>query len=424
MEWTIEFPEYRFAKFEAMISNANRRLERAGVATRFEPRIERYERTVTRGGAIASDGTTMHGTKVREPWVRVTFDRLRLTIGDFTFVARLVPEENGYVVRTAPGQSLDGWQRPDIDDMHCDHCGTKRSRTRLYVVRDERTGSLLQLGHSCIELYTGLAPKGLWALDFETQLRNFACDDDGFDITGRGIKVPMRLVLAYAYVFTDGGRQYRNSAEYAYESTGNTVREAMLHGFKQPSPSSRKAYSQWLSFEAKLAEASRMWLDGSPIIDEIIAAADTLTPGTDYAENMRVLVSAEYVSPTNIGMLASLVKVYAKVKEEKAKAVESAEGYIGDVGARIKDEIKLTLQTVRFWENDYGTTTLLVGYTDDRHCVVWRKSGRLDVKPGDVLVLGAATVKAHEQYRGVDQTVITRATIKHVEHADGSLVGA
>ena len=49
-------------------------------------------------------------------------------------------------------------------------------------------------------------------------------------------------------------------------------------------------------------------------------------------------------------------------------------GFIGKVGDRLRD-FDVTITVVRSIEGYYGTTTLMVGTTDDGHTVKWFASG-------------------------------------------------
>jgi len=335
-----------------------------------------------------------------------------------------VAEEAGYTVHTAPGQNLDGWKRPDVSDVHCDHCGTKRNRNRLYVIRNNATGELLQIGHNCIELYTGLSPKGLWSLQFDAELQSFADEDNGGGFGARDYGIPVDRVLGYAYSFSDHGRQYvsTKAAEWRPEAaTAHLVRGWLISPPSRPTGSwvTPRMVAEWEA-ERQLALEGLEYSKDEKLIADIKSVAETLTPGTDYADNLAVILAGEHVSGRNVGILASLVSVYARerelaVKREAAKKL--VKGYIADEKVRVKAETRVTIQTVRFWEGDYGVTTFIVGRTDDMHAVVWKASGRKDVEVGDVLVLSAFTVKAHETYgdeNPIHQTVITRAVIKEV----------
>ncbi|MFC5935447.1 MULTISPECIES: hypothetical protein [Mycobacterium] len=130
---------------------------------------------------------------------------------------------------------------------------------------------------------------------------------------------------------------------------------------------------------------------------------------SDYGRNLRVLLAGESVSGKNVGILGSLVKVYARQQQIEAErnAHPVVAGFLGDVGARIKD-ITATAKTVVYQDGDWGTTTFLVAIADDGHTIVWKAHKALDIEVGQRFTMAAATVKAHETYKHIDQTVITR----------------
>lgn len=158
--------------------------------------------------------------------------------------------------------------------------------------------------------------------------------------------------------------------------------------------------------------------------DETIAAikasVDSVKTGTDYGDNLHIILAAESgrVTFRNIGILGSLVAVYAReqqlAEERKQEAKTTATGFLGEVKERIRN-FSITLSTVRELDSDWGTTTLMVGKTEDGHVVKWFASGSFSYELGDVVKFEAATVKAHENYQGTDQTVITRGVIDTFE---------
>ncbi|WP_244179137.1 MULTISPECIES: hypothetical protein [Mycobacterium] len=201
-EW--EIPSYKLDAFKAKISQANKRLAQSGLDARFEISYADFEVKKNVAHVDHSVISNHAPVYVYEPWVRATLTGpLTLRHGHFTFVARLVPEEAGITVHSAPGQELSGYS--PRGDNACDHCQVERSRTRLYLVRDDRDGSIIQLGHSCIELYTGVSPKGLWALTFDEELACFARDDLGGGFGPRHYGAPVDVVLAYAFAHSDKG---------------------------------------------------------------------------------------------------------------------------------------------------------------------------------------------------------------------------
>lgn len=429
----VEFPEFRLPIWEKKEGVFLRRLAKAGLPAPAI-KLERFDKKVLKGGIELDDGTIFGASEVTEPWIRVEIEEIRIVAGHYTFVAALVGEEAGYTVHCAPGQSLDGWERPPVDDIHCDHCNLKRDRKRLYIVRDDRDGSLIQVGHTCIEAFTGLAIKGLWALTYGPELRGVG-GDDGSGGGQRFYGAPVDRVLGLAFAFADEGRTYvsRKAAEWSEKSaTADDVRVAL---FGRERPPQRKHFGSERDYLRALDRYQR-FLDNivkgdgfskdAALIADIRKAADALAPGTDYADNMHTILAGEFVSGRNVGILASLVAVYAREKElaikrEQEKKAPLAKGFLAPVKERLRG-LELQLTTVKSFEGQYGWTTLLVGRTPDHHLVKWFASGEFDYEPGDTLVIDA-TVKAHDvwqppQGEAVDQTVVTRGKILSHTPAD------
>lgn len=343
----------------------------------------------------------------------------RGSLGDFSTA---VPVESGVVPKTespgfhlgvAPAHRAHHANRVPV----CDHCNLKRDRKRLYIVRDDRDGSLHQIGHSCIELYTGLAIKGLWALEFDQELKGLEDEDDGYYGGGGEARAPLDIVLGLAFSFADEGRQYISvkAAECGVgEATGSQVRSTIFWPPRQPTSRDPRVQAAWREYVAKVERGYEFAKDEALIAD-IKAAADTLAPGTDYADNMHTILAGEYVSQRGIGTLASLVAVYARekelaVKREQEKKAPPAQGLLAPVKTRLRG-LELVLTKVKSFEGQYGTKTLLEGREAGSHVVVWWATGDFDYAPGDTIVIDA-TVKELKPFQGVDQTVVTNGRLK------------
>lgn len=403
--WKYSFLADKVDDFNHIIGKANRRLERAGATARFEPTITFEDRT----------SVLPSGISVTNTYAVVTMASLKLSLGRYTFVARLVPEEAGMTVHTAPGESLAGWVRPAADDQTCDHCKVARNRVNLFVVRDEETGQFIQLGQQCISLYTGMEPKGLWALDFQGEIEAHVSGWGG-DGGGRDYSVNIDQVLGLSLALTNGGKGYVSRANAESWGKASTASDITRCIFRQLPSEADARKSE--AIRKELERLSQAIEDGLALAkdEDLMAAvkrsAETLTAGTDYADNMKVILAAESgnVSRRNIGTLGSLVAVHYRLSEERAAAAAkpaAAQGFIGTVGERVRD-FHVTATAVREFEGDFGTTTLLVGTTDDGHVVKWFASGTRSWDAGDRLHFAAATVKAHENYKGTDQTALTR----------------
>lgn len=411
-------PGYKLGQFQAKVDQANRRLQRAGIDARFEFSYEEFQQ---RTGYNAFLGVYSQPATY-ETWVNATLTTaFNLSLGDFTFIASLVAEEAGMTVHTAPGHELGGYE-PAGDD-HCDHCNVDRRRTRLYIVRNDTTGELLQLGHTCIELYTGFSPKGLWALQFADELKGFGEDDGvggGWSSADRAASVNEVIALAFAY--SNEGRNYVSSKVEWKRGTGAAVRTHIFQGapLRRNYGRDEQSYQRDLAeYEAAVVDAAR-YLADEALIADIRASVETTAADSDYGRNLRVILAGEFVSSKNIGFAASVVSVYAREKELAVKRAQEAakpkaQGFLAEVGTRIKKAFSIELSVVRQREGDFGWSTWVVGTTPEGFLVCWNASGKHDWTVGDVLKLEAASVKAHENYKGNDQTIITRAKIDDFE---------
>lgn len=417
-------PAYRYEEFVKRVDKANRRLERAGGSERFAFTFETFEVEKRRPTLFFHiDGST-EPTGIFEPWFRATLvnDSFRIKVGSHTFVASLIAEEAGYTVHTAPGQSLNGWARPAVDDIHCDVCNTVRRRQNIYIVRDEETGTLIQVGTNCLAPLLGFSPQSLWALTWTQELSDLTEDSDEDGWAGyRGAAdrtVSIDSVLAIAWAVTNGGKNYvsTKAADAYYEAGGHgkasTVSQIRSHLAGRPRPfrGDDSLGREWDEVQAKVEAVT---------IDTVAAignAVESVKTGTDYGDNLRTILAAPSgrVTYRNVGILGSLVSVYSReqqsAQERKQEALSTVSGFLGEVKERIRN-FSITLSSVRELDSDWGTTTLLVGKTPDGHVVKWFASGSFDYDLGDVITFEAATVKAQENYKGTDQTVITRGKI-------------
>jgi len=107
----------------------------------------------------------------------------------------------------------------------------------------------------------------------------------------------------------------------------------------------------------------------------------------------------------------SAIGVWRRGQERAAEKATITKGFAAPVEAKIKG-IPATVTKVSYVDNPYdyngGVNTLVIFQTPDGHQVKWFASGRKELEVGQVGTFTGGSVKAHEEYRGVDQTVVTR----------------
>ncbi|MDQ2737922.1 MAG: hypothetical protein M3Y35_04705 [Actinomycetota bacterium] len=409
-QWTSLDTEHVCGRMTALASRmdevrhkidlANQKLARNGLGGRFEIEIldRRVENRTTEGG----------GTEQRAV-VDYRLSRPEVKIGGWTFAGRLdVLADGTTVAMTIPGQELDGF-RPT--DQQCDHCETKRARNSTYLLRG-KDGDVKQVGSNCLEAFTGIAPKGLWSLNWEPELK----DSDGQGNTGGGWELaatPM-ATLRMALAVTENGRGYASRARAEYgvvAATGDLVRSYLW-----PSPKLTR------EDDYKIAAAQADSDETGKLADEVLEYARTIEGDTDYATNMRAMAAQEYLTDRHVALLASAVSGWHREKEDQVrKAVEAANPgrneWISAPGEKIA-AVPATVTGVRYIEGDYGTTTLISFRDEGGHTLKWFASGSRDVAEGDSVVIAKATIKGHDEYNGTKQTVLTRAKLEPATDGD------
>ena len=146
---------------------------------------------------------------------------------------------------------------------------------------------------------------------------------------------------------------------------------------------------------------------------EVLAwvASDDFGGTGEYVENLKRVASGQTVDARNVALLVSAIGSYrrwqGKVAERAARAETAAtsewQGAVGDK----KHEVVGTVTGVRLIEGDYGTTTLYTFTTAEGHIYKWFSSNSRGWVEGDAVHI-AGTIKAHDEFRGTKQTVLTR----------------
>ena len=92
------------------------------------------------------------------------------------------------------------------------------------------------------------------------------------------------------------------------------------------------------------------------------------------------------------------------ISDEAAKAAQVSSVHVGRIGKR--DEFAGTVAGAYATETRFGTTVWVTALDDAGNVLRWRCSGRAP-RVGDQIT-GKATVKAHDLWGDVQQTLLTR----------------
>lgn len=300
----------------------------------------------------------------------------------------------GLIVRTIPG--VEGVDRSSVREGWCDHCRVTRRRTVTYIVRNQETGVIVQVGRSCLKDFTGQYT----AIAFP-ELKGDDEEGGWFGPKGEPEYTPLTvLAFAWACVKLEGYKP-RNSM-------GSPTRQDVMVAMN---PGKSKADREWAEKVAPLAveahskaEELREWI-----------LSDDFAGTSDYVLNMKAIAAGDCVSSRNIGFLVSAPQAWAKSLEktlirEREASIYAASEFVGEVKQRL--QLTVEIKSIRYISGTYGSSTLYTMVTEEGNVVKWFSSGRdiLGEDEGARYII-RGTVKSHDVWEGMKTTKLTRCMV-------------
>ncbi len=301
-----------------------------------------------------------------------------------------------------------------VNPCTCDYCKTNRRRNKTYLIVNQKTGEWKQLGKECLKLFvTGIDVDAIATFEsFIKEAEEAANPGDEFFYNRRlgFVKVTDALALSCAV--------YR---ERGYLATRDTVGD--FNDFCNRNIVQRKLTQQY-GYDNDFLNISNSVRDK---IDEITVKTDTAIakedvevaiemvkrfPDEPYYNNLKVIVENEYIPLNKLGFLVSIPKAIdgyeeKKKKQEEKERLAAESDYLGSIGEKISVNF-VSGREVACCETQFGLLHIYEFKDMNGNTIVWRSSSSKDIPESGVV---AGTVKAHEEYNGVKQTIILRAKI-------------
>lgn len=367
------------------------------------------------------DRTDAFGNPIKEKYVEVTVEGEPPHIPGYDFLATIVHKDGGNVVRMVPGADETGVKnfynaKPD----YCDHCKKKRKRIDTFIIKDQQSGELRQIGRNCLsDFLGGRDPK---AILFWTQRKGYLddifreIDEDSYSGSTvgrreRAAEVETVLKIAAALVMHYG---YRKADYHDYsESTAGMVKDIL---FNPPLASAKERYREYKE-RLKLIEDSkekaeayvkavREWFDSLPK-DKV--------ENNNYLHNLSVLLNGTDATPRDVGILASVFAAYERGKEDKAKAEDGAKksnDWVGKPGDKL-DKVKVMVVNAHIIDGYYGENQIVKMEDDAGNSYTWFNSGANRMEKDSTYYI-KGTIKKHDEYRGRNTTVLTRVKFEEI----------
>ena len=302
----------------------------------------------------------------------------------------------------------------------CDYCKTDRKRTKTYLVTNRATGEWRQLGKECLKLFvTGIDIDAIATFEsFVKEAEDAANPGDEFFYNRRArfVEVQRALELAQAATKMFGFVATRdNVGDRNVLSTKNIVQAKILEEIGYQNDLLNIDNSDREKINLAVAKLT-VYLTAAEesISNDIIAIRETVTelPDEPYYNNLKTALANEYIPLDKLGLLVSAPKAisryyeFKKMQEEKEKLAKSS-NYLGEVGEKISVNF-VSGREVACCETQFGLLHIYEFKDANGNTIVWKSSSSKNIPESGVV---AGTVKSHEEYDGIKQTVILRAKI-------------
>ena len=305
----------------------------------------------------------------------------------------------------------------------CEHCNQKRARTHLYLVQNESTQEFMQVGSGCVkDLTDGL--DGEYIASFLSWFQSVS-DCEHFDTSGSFTHYfKLQTILAYAIECVKLFGYHKADSQYSTKSRVidyyNYFERGMRFGMDFVERDLAGREFEALS-DANKAEAYEMASWAKNLDNDVVDR-------NDYLYSLKVICSSEYCVYSDIGRLASLVVTYRremdkKAEEERRKELQKKTADASTFVGQIKDKLHFiakSLELVTSTSSQFGYSYLYKMIDAANNVYVWWSSNYIDLdalrlkelefhRPIQYDITG--TVKDHQEYNGVKQTLLTRCKV-------------
>jgi hypothetical protein len=369
-----------FSKIVEKVESLNRRAEKRGLDPAFSITVEREFSVRTKG------------TYEYEDFVEFHVDGVYPAIPGYTFAA-VVDHASGGLIFRNPAFTEDVDLTPFADRKTCDHCGTKRKRSKTILLSDA-AGKIIQVGTSCIIDFLG---KEAGALEFFAENSGILGD-------------------------SDNGGHYASDPHYAtVEICAIAVKMISDFGFvKSNTPGSTAAkIMDFVDDHYRSFPRDYDFTVTAEHTEQALKAIEFIKNSErrgDYQENVFRIISSGrcekrvfgFIAAGIRGALADIRKA-SDTKKLEEKTEEKITVEFPAIGTIVANE-EVTIEKIFTFEGMYGEQHIFIMKSSAGVPFVWKTSTFPDVEEGGTYTIKKAKVKAHDDYKGKNQCRLERVS--------------
>jgi hypothetical protein len=350
-------------------------------------------------------------TRIEREIADITVTGTAPKLAGWEFIGRIELVEGLTFFYSAPGKNIPQEHRDA--PHHCDHCGTERARRNTYIVSNE-TGAK-RVGSNCLKDFLGHKSPDAIARFLEL-IREFlrgAREDYGTQGWSDPLFPLADLLPQIAAVIRVKGWVTKSMAQKAYDNgwrvpdttAGNLV--YILNPYNTASGWSKEEQQK----RAELIESCKV-TDADNVTEQVKAfIAARPDDGTDFTFNLKQLLKLERAPTKQWGIIVAAVGMYLKEQGRLAERAKRVSEFVPGVAVGERVTLKLLLSKVIVIPGYQFGDKYLHSFLDDAgRAVVWFSSAGKVANEGETVTV-KATVKKMEEYKGLKQTVLTRAKL-------------
>lgn len=266
---------------------------------------------------------------------------------------------------------------------YCDDCNDKYSRKKTVMLLNNEDGSFRQIGTSCLKRYLGINCYNVIS-NFMT-VDEIVEDDEiyiDFDyLPKQNNYIETVTLLAYVYA--------------SYKQTNGYIKDKTLD-------IALKLYKEKVEISNKYYDNARECIDFFNNIDRDLFENNT------FYNNLKSAVTSKYCKLYS-GFIAcapkSMVLLQDKLlRAEKLQEQANKSQYFGNTGDKFMRDFKV--ENVYGYDSQYGYVYINILKDAEDNIFVW-KTTTTALEIGKEIT-AKATIKEHQEYNGIKQTVLTR----------------
>ena len=319
-------------------------------------------------------------------------------INGYTFIGEIEHKEEGNVIRC-----VDRNYETEMTKLYkdapckCDHCNTNRIRNNTFIVYNESINKFKQVGKGCLKDYTGFDAEVCAHLAQLLKDVKILEEEPEEFTNSKYLNNDEIKALSYYLVNKEGYSKEESKLKLDQLRVDNSESFRIL---KTITDEQLKEVQNWI--EEKVKEK----------------------PESSYYQSCKVLWSCSYVEWRDLNYILSMLSNFFREKNDKLRTDNNI--CIGSIGDRIELTVKKTRCLFEKGKYTYNSDyRYMIEIIDtEGHTYLW-SSSYYELEEGTKI---KATVKGYKQFRGINQTVITRGTIekskKEIEYQEPTYEGS